>query len=115
MAASAIPELVIGLTAGAAIAQFQPVTAAGAVATAAGNAVGFAQLAAASGSRVPVAVLGSSIAIAGGAINPGDAVKVHTTVTKVVAQGGTGTIIGRYIGTVAAADGDQIEVLIIPN
>lgn len=115
MAASNIATLTIGLNASADIAQYQAVTAAGAPATAAGNAAGFAQLATKSGSRVPVTAGGTALAIAGGAINPGDAVKVHSTVTKVVAQGGTGTIIGRYVGLVAAADGDVIEVLIIPN
>lgn len=114
MAASSIPVLTIGLTAGASIAQYQPVTAAGGAATAASNAVGFATVAAASGARVPVIAGGTAIAVAGAAINAGDPVKVHTTVTKVVAQGGTGTIIGRAL-TAAAADGDLIEVLVIPN
>lgn len=115
MAATNIKVLTIGLPAAAALAQYQPVTAAGAAATAAGNAVGFAELPAASGERVPVTVLGTALAVAGGAINPGDLVKVHSTVTKVVTQGGTGVAIGRYVGTVAAADGDIIEVLVLQN
>lgn len=112
MAASATPEFVIGVVATATITQFQAVTAAGAVATAAGNAVGFAQLDAASGARVPVAALGSSIAIAGGAIAVGAAVEVGST-GRVVTKS-AGVTIGRAL-TAAAANGDQIEVLIVPN
>jgi len=113
MAASGIDMLTVGLTASAALAQFQPVTAAGAAATAAGNAVGFARIAVANGERVPVTVLGTSVAIAGAAITAGALVEVGTTVTKVVTRS-AGVSIGRAL-TAAAADGDQIEVLIIPN
>lgn len=113
MAASAIPDLILGLTATAAIAQFQPVQATGAPATAAGNAIGFAQLPAASGDRVPVAAGGTSIAIAGGAITAGSLVEVGATVTQVVTRS-AGVAIGRAL-TAATAAGDQIEVFLIPN
>lgn len=113
MAASGIDILTIGLTASAAIAQFQPVTAAGAPAVAAGNAVGFARMAVASGERVPVTTLGTTIAIAGAAIAAGALVEVHTTVTQVVTKS-AGVSIGRAL-TAASAAGDQIEVLILPN
>lgn len=113
MAASGIDILTIGLTAGAAVAQYQPVQANGSPATAAGNAVGFARQAAASGERVPVTVHGTTIAIAGAAIAAGALVEVGTTVTKVVTRS-AGVSIGRAL-TAAAADGDQIEVLILPN
>lgn len=113
MAASAINTLVVGLTAGAALAQYQPVQASGAAATAAGNAIGFATTAAASGARVTVAAGGTAIAIAGGAITAGAAVEVGTTVTKVVTKS-AGIAIGRAL-TAAAADGDLIEVLLIPQ
>lgn len=113
MAATAISDLVLGLTASGAIAQFQPVQATGAPAAAAGNAIGFATLPAASGARVPVAAGGTSIAIAGAAIAAGALVEVHTTVTKVVTRS-AGVSIARAL-TAAAADGDQIEVFLIPN
>ena len=107
-------EQVLGLTSTAAIAQYQPVQASGAPATAAGNAIGLAMTAAgASGVRVPVAVLGTFIAIAGAAITAGALVEVHTTVTKVVTKA-SGVAIGRAL-TAAAADGDLIEVFLIPN
>jgi hypothetical protein len=113
MAATAINELVLGLTAGSAIAQFQPVQATGAAAVAAGNAVGFATAAAASGARVPVAALGTAIAISGGAIAVGAALEVHTTVTQVVTRS-AGITIGRAL-TAAAGAGEQIEVFLIPQ
>jgi hypothetical protein len=113
MAASAISEDILGVTATAAIAQYQPVQASGAPAVAAGNAMGFATIAAASGARVPVAVGLTAIAIAGAAIAVGALVEVHTTVTKVVTKS-AGIAIGRAL-TAAAADGDQIEVWLIPN
>lgn len=113
MAVSAITEDILGVTATAAIAQFQPVQASGAPATAAGNAMGFATIAAASGARVPVAVGITAIAIAGAAITAGSAVEVHTTVTQVVTKA-AGIAIGRAL-TAAGAAGDQIEVWLIPN
>lgn len=114
MAASNIATLTIGLNASADIAQYQAVTAAGAPATAAGNAVGFAALATKSGSRVPVVAGGTALAIAGGTIAPGAQVEVGTTVTKVVTKS-AGVAIGRYLGSANAADGDVIEVLVLSN
>lgn len=113
MPATAIEVLTLGLTATAAIAQFQPVQATGAPAVAAGTAVGFARVAAASGERVPVTVQGTVVAIAGAAIAAGALVEVHTTVTQVVTRS-AGVSIGRAL-TAATAAGDQIEVLILPN
>lgn len=113
MAASAVAVLTLGLTATAAIAQYQPVQASGAPATAGGNAVGFAQLPVVSGERVPATVLGTAIAIAGAAIAVGALVEVGTTVTKVVTKS-AGVSIGRAL-TAAAADGDMIEVMLLPN
>lgn len=114
MAGTSYPDDIIGIVSTAAIAQFQPVQATGAPAVAAGNAIGFAQTAAsAAGVRVPVAVGMTSIAIAGAAIALGAAVEVHTTVTQVVTKS-AGVTIGRALNAAAAA-GDQVEILIIPN
>ncbi len=112
MAASNRPVLTISVTATGAIAQYNAVTAAGAVASAAGNAVGFADTAGSTGSRVPVTTLGTAIAVAGAAITAGAAVEVGAS-GKVVTKS-AGITVGRAL-TAAAADGDQIEVLIIPN
>lgn len=112
MAATSVSLLQISLTSTAAVAQYQPVLATGAVTTAAANAVGFAQVAVtASGTLYPATVIGTSKAIAGAPITAGALVEVHTTVTKVVTKS-AGIAIGRAL-TAAAADGDEIEVLII--
>jgi hypothetical protein len=113
MAATNISLLTINRTLTGAVAQYQPVQATGAPAAAAGAACGFAQTAGASAAVVPVTVLGTSIAIAGAAIAIGALVEVHTTVTQVVTKS-AGIAIGRAL-TAAAAAGDQIEVLLIPN
>lgn len=114
MAVAKLALLTLSLTSTAALAQYQPVLATGAPAVAAGNAVGFADNAvAASGTLYPATVSGIAIAIAGAAIAAGALVEVHTTVTKVVTRS-AGVSIGRAL-TAAAADGDQIEVLLIPN
>jgi len=113
MAETYVDLLTVGMTVSADIAAYQPVQASGAAATAAGNAVGFAKTAIANGKFGPVQVSGIALAIAGGSVSVGDPVKVHTTVTKVVAQGGSGTIIGRALS--AGADGDTIRVLIVGN
>lgn len=112
MASSAINLLVIGLTAGANLAQFQPVTAAGAPATAAGKAVGFTTMEANSGDLVPVAVLGTAIGIAGGDIAEGAEVEVHTTVTQVVTKS-AGVTIG--YARHAASAGQQVEIFLKSN
>jgi len=113
MPATAITEDVIGLTATAAIAQYQAVQATGAPAVAAGNAIGFATAAAASGARVAIGVGITVLAVAGAAITLGALLEVHTTVTQVVTKS-AGVSIGRAL-TSAAAAGDIIEVLMIPN
>ena len=100
-------------TAGGSVTQYQPMTAAGGNATAASNAVGFATIGGSTGDLIPVVVAGTALAVAGGTVAVGDPLKVHTTVTQVVAQGGTGTIIGRAMS--AGASGDVIEVLIVGN
>lgn len=113
MAASAISEDILGVTASAALAQYQPVQASGAPAVAAGNVMGFTTVPVASGGRASVAVGITAIAVAGAAIAAGAAVEVHTTVTQVVTKA-AGIAIGRAL-TAAANAGDQIEVWLIPN
>ena len=114
MAATFVNILSLSLPVSAALAQYQPVTAAGTAATAGGNAVGFAQYAATSGTVAAVQVAGVALAVAGGAINPGDAVEVGVAVTQVVTKA-TGVTVGRYVGTTAATAGKVIPVLVIGN
>lgn len=112
MAASSTSILVLTVTAAASITAGRAVTAAGAVSTAAGNALGIAQTDASSGDPVPVNVIGTAVATAGAAITAGAAVEVGTA-GKVVTRS-AGVTIGRAL-TAAAADGDQIEILLINN
>jgi len=108
-----IALLTKSFTASASLAQYQPIQATGAAATAAGNAIGFANVAAASGDLVPAVVLGTSLAVAGAAIASGALVEVGSTVTQVVTKA-AGVAIGRALSAATAA-GDIIEVMIIPN
>lgn len=112
MAAANYANLTLGIIAAATITQNRAITAAGAVATAAGNSVGFANTGGVSGDRIPVTAGGTAIAVAGAAIALGAAVEVGAA-GKVVTLA-AGVPIGRALQA-AAADGDQIEVLIIPN
>jgi len=112
MAASSKSVHTIGVTAAVVITQGQAVTAAGAVATAAGNAVGVAEINGAIGERVAVTVLGTGIAIAGAAVTAGVALEVGTTGRLVTRT--AGVTVARAL-TAAAANGDELEVLWIPN
>ena len=106
--------LTINITSTAALSRFQPVQANGAPAAAAGHAIGFCQTAATqSGERVPVVAGGTAAAIASAAIAVGDAVEVATDTAKVATRS-AGVAIGRAL-TAATADGDSLEVLIVPN
>lgn len=112
MAATNKSVLTLSAIAATALGQHIAVTAAGAVATAAGRAAGFTDTSAASGERVPFTALGTAIVTAGGAIAVDAAVEVGTG-GKVVTKS-AGVTVGRAL-TAAAADGDKIEVLVIPN
>jgi hypothetical protein len=112
MAIAAIPE-VIGVTLTGTVTQWAAVTATGVIATAAGNAVGFAQTGGVTGQRVGVAMGGTSIAIASAAIAIGAALEVVGAAGQVVTKS-AGVTVARAL-TAAASAGDQIEVLVIPN
>jgi len=88
------------------------VTLAGATATAAGEAAGVAATDAESGDQFPVTVAGTAVVVAGGAITKGAAVEVGTG-GKAVTQS-AGVTVGIAV-TAAAADGDRIEVLVLPS
>jgi Uncharacterized conserved protein (DUF2190) len=112
MAALANAAQTVGVVATGTIGQYNAITAAGAVATAAGNAIGFAQTGSVAGARIPTTALGIAVATAGAAIAVGAAVEVGAA-GKVVTKA-AGIAIGRAMSA-AAADGDQIEIFVIPN
>lgn len=100
-------------TAAGTLAQYQPVDATGAAVSAAGNAIGTANVAAVSGDRYTATIMGTALAVASAAISAGALVEVSTTVSKVVTKS-SGVAIGRAL-TAASADGDIIEILLIAN
>lgn len=112
MAASSKSVLTLGVIAAAAITQGRAVTAAGAVASAAGNAAGIAETDAAIGARVPYTALGTGLATAGAAVAVGAPLEVGAA-GKLVTRS-AGVTVARALSA-AVADGDQIEVLLIPN
>ena len=112
MASTAIANLVLTVTASAALTQNRAVNIAGAVPAAGATSLGIAQTGGAIGDLVPVNVSGTAVATAGAAIAKGAAVEVGTD-GKVITKD-TGITIGRALAA-AAADGDQVEILLIGN
>lgn len=88
------------------------VTAVGATSAAKGHALGVADHAAADGEALPVVVLGTAVVTAGGAIAEGAALQVGAG-GKAVTQS-DGVTVARALEA-AAKDGDEIEVLLLPN
>ena len=88
-------------------------TAAGAAPAAGGHAYGPAYYAGLDGAPVPVTALGIATAIAAGAIARGAALQV-TAVGKVETHAGNNAVVARAL-TPAAADGDKLAVMVIPN
>lgn len=108
------PLLTLSTKATAALIALRFVTATGATATAAGNALGVSRSDAAIGEYAPVDVLGTTQVTAGGAITAGAAIEVGAGGKAVAAT--AGKIVARAApGSAAAADGDVIEVFLIPN
>lgn len=106
--------LTLSVKAIAALTALRFVSPTGAVATAAGNAVGVTRSDAAVGELAPVDVLGTAQVTAGGAIAAGAAIEVGTGGKAVTAS--TGKVVARAApGETAAADGDVLEVILIPN
>lgn len=107
-----ISILSLTVVATAAITTNTLVTIGGAVAAAAGTALGVADTAAAIGQAVSVSVVGTALVTAGAAIAAGAAVEVGaagSAVTRV-----TGVTVGRALSAAAAA-GDLVEILLIAN
>ncbi len=113
MAATQRCDLVIGIVAAAALVAYRAVNLAGNYAGAAAYAIGFTQSDGAIGDRVPVGASDIVIATAASAIAIGDLVEVVGAVGKLQTKA-AGISVGRAM-TAAAADGDLIEVRLIPN
>lgn len=104
--------LTLSLVAAAALTANRFVTAAGAVPSANGNAVGVTRAGAASGELVPVDAIGTTMVEASAAISAGAA--VATTNDGRAVTFATGVVVGRAL-TPATAAGQLIEVLLINN
>lgn len=102
------------VTAAAAITEHRAVSVTGGVPAAGAAVFGIAKSDGAIGAKVPVAALGTAIATAGAAIAAGAALETDNqgrVITKT-----TGVTIGRMApGEVAAAAGDKVEIILIPN
>lgn len=109
---SKISILTLSFLATAALTAERFITAGGAVATAAGRAVGVACTSAAIGDRVATDVLGTTVVVAGGAIALDAAIEVGAAGKAVTKS--AGVTVARALQA-AAADGDRIQVLLIPN
>jgi hypothetical protein len=112
MAATSTNTLVLPIVAQAAIAQFRAVTVGGAQAGAGVNSIGPAQTTGASGQAVPVVALGTAIGEAGAAVAVNALLETNASGQYITRS--AGAIVGRAL-TAAAAVGDQIEILLIPN
>ena len=114
MAASAIQILTSSVIAAANLSQYRAVTEAGAVPAAAARCFGFTETAAATGERVPVGILGTTIAEAGAAIAANAAVELDAS-GRVITRS-AGVTVGRLMpGSVAGAAGDMVEILLMPS
>lgn len=108
----AISKLNLAILASALVAAERFVTAAGAPAVAAGNALGVARSDAAVGEMIPVDVLGTAVVTAGGAIAKDARIQVGADGKAVTLAAGKAVAVALQA---AAADGDRIEVFLIPN
>jgi hypothetical protein len=111
MAAGNYTELSLPIKATAAITQYRGITLAGAVPAAAANGV-IARTSAASGDMVTGDVLGTAQAEAGAAFAVGTALEFDSSARLVTKS--SGVTVARAV-TAAAAAGDVVEVLLIPN
>jgi len=104
-----ISILTLAVIASASLAAERAVTRGGAYATAAGKIFGVTNTQGASGDRVPVDVIGTTIVTAGGAFVDGDELEVGTSGKLVKKASGVVVAIALQEAT---ADGDRVEVLL---
>ena len=115
MAASNKPILTMGvLVITTAAVEKRAVAATGALPAAAAACLGFAEISAAIGERVPVTVMGTAAAEAGAAIAANAAVELDS-LGRVVTKS-AGVTVGRLApGYTAGAAGDVVEVIMLPS
>lgn len=104
--------LTLSVAAAAAVVAETFGTLTGATASAAGNAQGVFRTDAASGEQVPLDCLGTAVVKAGGAFSAGDELEVGADGKAVVQS--AGVTVARALEE-ATADGDRVEVFLIPN
>ena len=107
-----ISLLTLSTAAAGALVAERFVTAAGSYASAGGNADGVTTTKAALGELVGIDVLGTAVVTAGAAISKNAYVQVGSDGKAITRT--TGATVGRALQA-ATADGDRIEVLLIPN
>ncbi len=112
MPASKRAILTLAVLTAAVITEFRAITHTGTVPASGEAALGFSTTNAISNEMVAVDVLGTTIATAGAAIAQGALVQVGTA-GKVITKT-TGIAVGRALQA-ASADGDNIEIFLIPN
>lgn len=112
---TSISLMTITVIASAAVAAERFITTAGAHPEAGGLPIGVTRSAGESGDPVPVDVIGTAIVTAGAAISVDEAVAVGTD-GKAITHDGDGDkhAVGRAL-TAARADGDAIEILLLPS
>ena len=114
MSRQAQPSVTLSITTTGIIAEYRFVTPAGAKAGAAGNTLGVARMAAASGDVIPVDAVGTAIVETGAAIAAGALVETDAS-GRAVTQS-SGPKVGRVLPSQSSsAAGQFIEILLIPN
>ncbi len=113
MAATSLSILTLTVAATGTIAQHRFVTPAGLQTGAGENAIGSSLTAAVSGNKIPVMHLGIATVEAGAAVSAGASLKADAD-GKAITWATSGAKLG-IARTAAAASGDLIEVLLIPN
>lgn len=114
MGKQSVSLLTLAIAATGVITAQRFVTGAGVTATAAGNAIGVSRSDAAIGEQFPADVLGTTLVTAGGPIAANAAVEVGANGKAVTLA--AGKAVGRLApGSSALADGDVVEVILIPN
>ena len=107
------PILRISVALSAAVAAQRFVTPGGALPAAGGRTLGVSMVAGAQGDLVAVTALGVATCIAAGAIGVGDAVAATNTGKAAKVAANQATVATAL--TAAANDGDEIQLLLVPN
>ena len=114
MASSSYAILTLGVTLTAAATKYRAVSDTGGLPAAAARCLGFPIQDGVIGDRLPVVVTGTVIAEAGAAIAAGAAVELDA-LGRVITRS-AGVIVGRLApGSVAAASGDTVEIMLLPS